>query len=115
MVTASKLYVNAMEIKRKHSEPGTIAPSDRENFQRGRSDSTLFLDWAVDVLRYLDFLGDEQRTAMKMVYWDRENMQALTDKVAKFVVFVADEGLEKWYKSLPIKLIRQGEKIDGRF
>jgi hypothetical protein len=110
MINAKTCYVTMMEVMRRSSEPGALDQANKVNFQRQRSNSTAWLDWACDAKRYMDDLSEPQQVAMEVVYWSNER---IPDK-AQQLILIADEGLEKWFNSLPDEVKKQGEKIAGR-
>lgn len=99
------LYLTMMEIIRKCSEPGAANLHEKDNFQRGRSNKTNHLDWAVMAKKYLDNLPSMYQLSMQAIYWNN------TPKPMDRVIYFADEGLDKWYSSLPAALISQGERV----
>lgn len=122
-ISPKELYCTMQEIIRGCSEPSAVNVSDRLNYQRQRSNNTSWLDWAADARRYLDSLSFNHVRSMEVVYWEPENLRRNNntgmnaekrEKVIKWATILADEGLEKWYKSLPDQLIATGNMIAVR-
>jgi len=109
MVSQKDLFVTYMEVRRRHTEVGS-KPMTSDNFQRQRSNNSAWLDFEADVGRYYQQIPGPYQEAMEKLYWRQE---AIPEK-AKQLILIADEGLERFYNSLPPELIAEGEKIAGK-
>jgi hypothetical protein len=107
-MTPSSLYLVMVEVFRRSAEPGAVNISDRENYQRQRSNNTNWLDWYALTKMHYDKLNGNHRMCIERVYND--GAKGLCSEIMR----LADDGLQKWFTSLPAELVDQGENIHNQ-
>ena len=102
MVSPKDLFVTAIEVIRKSSSGRTSNLTGNGGDSLSDND---FLTWAADAKGYFYDLGSDYMDAMIKVYIEPDS--EVTDKD----IYYADEGLDKWYDSLPKLLIAEGDVV----